>query len=293
MLTIFNQCLRRWKWQIAGWGGTLLLLAVYLMWLYKPMVKQQAQLKGLFDAYGKEMLSFFGGTADIFSAAGYLNFGFFSYIPVAIGILALLLGSGLVAADEEKGMLDLILAYPITRTALFWGRWLALVAALAVTLLLTWIGFALGQPLAGLDTTVGQMLLPHVSLLSILILFGTLALFLSLVLPSRTAAASVAGALLVASYIITSLASVNDTLEPLNTFSPLKYYQGGNAVNGLNWGYFLGTLGAALVFAVLAWLLFLRRDIRVSGTGSWGLPFSRSKPSSIRKDESELGRALR
>ncbi len=285
MFTIFKQSLRRWKWQIIGWGSSLLIVAVYLMWLYKPMLEQQAQLKNLFDAYGKEMLSFFGGAVDIFSAGGYLNFGFFSYIPVAIGILALLLGSGLVVADEEKGTLDLILAHPITRTALFWGRWLALSAALTATLLLTWLGFAVGLPWTGLDTTAWQMLLPHISLLSILILFGTLALFLSLVLPSRTMAASVTGALLVASYLVTSLASVNDKLEQINKFSPMQYYQGGGAVNGLNWSYFVGTLGVALVFAVLAWLLFLRRDIRVSGEGNWRLPFLRPKPAPIRKRE--------
>ncbi len=281
MFTIFKQSLRRWKWQIVGWGSSLLIIALYLMWLYKPMLEQQAQLKNLFDAYGKEMLSFFGGTVDIFSAGGYLNFAFFSYVPVAIGILALLLGSGLVVTDEEKGTLDLIMAHPITRTALFWGRWLALVAALTLTLLLAWLGFALGKPLTGLDTTIWQMLLPNISLLAILLLFGTLALFFSLVLPSRTAAASVTGALLVVSYIITSLASVNDNLEPLNKLSPMRYYQGGSAVNGLDWGYFLGTLGVALILAALAWLSFLRRDIRVSGEGNWRLPFLRSKSQSL------------
>lgn len=272
MFTIFNQSLRRWKWQIVGWGSVLLIIALYLMWLYKPMLDQQAQLKDLFDAYGKEMLAFFGGAVDIFSVGGYLTYGFFSYIPVAVGILALLLGAGLVAADEEKGTLDLILAHPIARTALFWGRWLALVVALTAVLLLTWLGFALGLPLSGLDTTVGQLLLPHISLLAILLLFAALALFLSLLLPSRTLAASVTGTLLVASYIVTSLASVNDKLAPINNFSPLKYYQSGNAVYGLDWGYLLGILAAALIFTVLAWLLFLRRDIRVSGEHGWSLP---------------------
>ncbi len=275
MFTIFNQSLRRWKWQIVGWGSVLFVVALYLMWIYKPMLDQQAQLKNLLDAYGKEMLSFFGGAVDIFSAAGYLSFGFFSYIPVAVGILALLLGAGLVAADEEKGTLDLILAHPITRTALFWGRWLALVAALSAVLLLTWLGFVLGLPLSGLDTTIGQLLLPHISLLAILLLFAALALFLSLALPSRALAASVTGALLVASYIVSSLASVNDKLAPINNLSPLKYYQGGRAVDGLDWGSWLGTLAAALIFTVLAWLLFLRRDIRVSGEHGWTLPLRR------------------
>lgn len=271
MFTIFNQSLRRWKWQIVGWGSVLFIVALYLMWIYKPMLDQQAQLKNLLDAYGKEMLSFFGGAVDIFSAGGYLSFGFFSYIPVAIGILALLLGAGLVAADEEKGTLDLILAHPITRTALFWGRWLALIVTLSAVLLLTWLGFVLGLPLSGLEITAGALLLPHISLFSILILFAALALFLSLLLPSRALAASVTGTLLVVSYIVTSLASVNDKLAPINNLSPLKYYQGGNAVDGLNWGYLLGTLAAALIFTLLAWLLFLRRDIRVSGEHGWTL----------------------
>lgn len=271
MFTILNQSLRRWKWQVVGWGSILFIVALYLMWIYKPMLDQQAQLKNLLDAYGKEMLSFFGGAVDIFSAGGYLSFGFFSYIPVAIGILALLLGAGLVAADEEKGTLDLILAHPITRTALFWGRWLALVVTLSAVLILTWLGFVLGLPLSGLETTAGALLLPHISLFSVLILFAALALFLSLLLPSRTLAASLTGALLVASYIVTSLASVNDKLAPINNLSPLKYYQGGNAVDGLNWGYLLGMLAAALIFTVLAWLLFLRRDIRVSGEHGWTL----------------------
>jgi ABC-2 type transport system permease protein len=275
MFTIFKQSLRRWKWQIVGWGSILLIIALYLMWIYKPMLDQQAQLKNLLDAYGEAMLSFFGGAVDIFSPGGYLSFGFFSYIPVAIGMLALLLGAGLVAADEEKGTLDLILAHPITRTALFWGRWLALVTALSVVLLLTWLGFALGLPLSGLDTTVWQLLLPHISLLSILVLFAALALCLSLLLPSRTVAASVTGTLLVASYIVTSLASVNDKLGPINNLSPLKYYQGGRAVDGLDGTVLVGTLTAALVFTMLAWLLFLRRDIRVSGEYGWTLPFRR------------------
>lgn len=275
MFTIFNQSLRRWKWSIVGWGSILLIVALYLMWIYKPMLDQQAQLKNLLDAYGEAMLSFFGGAVDIFSAGGFLNFGFFSYIPVAIGILALLLGAGLLAADEEKGTLDLILAHPITRTALFWGRWLALVAALSAVLLLTWLGFALGLPLSGLDTTLWELLLPHISLFSILILFAALALFLSLLLPSRTLAASVTGALLVASYIVTSLAAVNEELAPVNNLSPLKYYQGGHAVNGLDGRSLLGLLAAALVFTALAWLLFLHRDIRVSGEHGWTWSFRR------------------
>jgi ABC-2 type transport system permease protein len=114
-------------------------------------------------------------------------------------------------------------------------------------------------------------------MLAVLLVFGSLALCLSLLLPSRTLAASLTAGLMVASYLVTSLARINDLLESLNNLSPLKYYQGGRALAGLEWGSFTGLLAFALLFAVTAWLLFLRRDVRVSGEGSWRLPALRRK----------------
>jgi ABC-2 type transport system permease protein len=52
----------------------------------------------------------------------------------------------------------------------------------------------------------------------------------------------------------------------------MKYYQGGLAIRGMNWEWFAGLMIAAAVFALLAWWLFLRRDIRVGGEGGWKLP---------------------
>jgi ABC-2 type transport system permease protein len=272
MFTIFKNTLRRNLWQLLGWGITFGLVTLYLMLLYKPLIEQQSQLTSLIQAYGPNFMAFFGGTMDIVSAGGYMDFGFFSYIPIVAGIFALLVGSGLILADEERGTLDLVLAHPVSRTALFWGRFLAFTAVTAGILLLTWLGFLAGLSNAGWEVNVFKLLLPHLDLFASLMLFGALALLLSLALPSRTLAASLTGALLVASYFVTSLARVSDKLASLNNFSPLKYYEGGRAVDSLNWGHLLGLLGFALLFTLLAWLFFERRDVRVSGTGSWKLP---------------------
>lgn len=272
MVTVFKYSLRRSLGAILGWGLALGLIAFYIMALYKPMLEQQAELRNLMDAYGDTMLAFFGGRLDIFSAAGYLDFAFFSYIAVVVGFFPIVAGTGMLVADEERGILDLLLAHPISRTALFFGRFLALLVSMAVILLLSWAGFALGQPLAGLDATPWDLWLPHLSLLGIMVLFGGLSLFLSLFLPKRSWATATAGLILVFDYVIVSMARVNQDLESLNRLLPLKYYQGGQAVNGLETGHFLALVGFGLLFTLLAWLLFVRRDIRVSGEGTWRLP---------------------
>jgi hypothetical protein len=69
------------------------------------------------------------------------------------------------------------------------------------------------------------------------------------------------------------LANINQDLKPIVKFTPLFcYYQGGDAVTGLNWGWLGGLLAVSMLFALLAWLLFGRRDIRVGGERSWHLP---------------------
>ena len=272
MFTIFKNTLQRNLWQLLGWGLTLSLVTLSLTLLYKPMVAQQSQLNSLMQAYGSNFMAFFGGTLDVLSPGGYLYFGYFSYIPIIAGIFSLLVGSGLILVDEERGTLDLVLAHPVSRTALFLGRFLAFTCVTAGILFISWLGFLAGLSGTGWDVSAFALLLPHLDLFVILMLFGSLALFLSMALPSRTLAASLTGGLLVASYFVTSLARVSDKLASLNNFSPLNYYEGGRALDNLNWEHLLALLGFALVFTLLAWLLFERRDVRVSVTGGWKMP---------------------
>jgi len=272
MFTIFKNTLRRNLWQLLGWGFTLGLVTLYLTLLYKPMVAQQSQLASLMQAYGPNFTAFFGGSLDIISPAGYMDFAYFSYIPIVAGIFSLLVGSGLILADEERGTLDLVLAHPVSRTALFWGRFLAFTTVTAGILLLSWLGFLAGLSSTGWNVSALALLLPHLDLFAILMMFGSLALFLSMALPSRTLAASLTGGLLVASYFVTSMARINNKLASLNNFSLLKYYEGGRALDALNWEHLLALLGFTLLFTLLAWLLFERRDVRVSGTGGWKMP---------------------
>ena len=116
------------------------------------------------------------------------------------------------------------------------------------------------------------MVLPFASLFGILVWFGGLALLLSMSVPSRRLAASLAGLLLAASYFVTTLARVDSNLSRLAQWSPLTYYQGGSALEGFNTGDFAGLLLMSIVFVALAEWLFQRRDIRIAGEGGWRLP---------------------
>jgi ABC-2 type transport system permease protein len=279
MLTIFNRKLFKNAFMILGWGLGLGLLGYWMFDIYETMFGMDVDLQQLMAAFPEEMLAFFGGAdVNIFEPAGFLHLEFFSYIPLILGIVAVSGATGLIVKKEEEGSLELILAQPISRTAVFWGKLLALFATFILILAIIWGGFALG--LAGTDSfdlTQAQLIRPFLSLFAVLLVFLSLALMLSMILPTSGSATMVASFLLIASFFITSLAHIEDRLASLNAFSPLRYYQGGKALNGLNNEYLLILFGVALVFIGIAWLLFEKRDLRFGGTGWLRLVFKRKE----------------
>ncbi len=93
-----------------------------------------------------------------------------------------------------------------------------------------------------------------------------------MLLPARRLAAMAAGLVMVVSYFASSMATLNESLAAVARFLPYDYFQGGDALSGLNLTWFLGLLAASAVLALLAWWRFQRRDIRVGGEGGWRLP---------------------
>jgi ABC-2 type transport system permease protein len=279
MWTEFWYELMKNRGKVLGWGLTLAVLGGYLVSFYSTVADQQEQLQNLIESYPPELMAFFGGTNELFTPSGFLHIEFFSYMPIVLGIYAVLAGSGLFSSAEEKGTLNLVLSHPISRSQLFWGRLLAFFGVTLLILGVIWIAFGIGvRTTPEIDFTWGELLLPMLSLLSILLLFGTLGVMLSMFLPSRGLAAMVSGVLLVGGFFITSLAQIDADLEPIADLSPLTYYQGGRALAGFDETWFAGLMIAALVFALVAWWRFEQKDIRVAGEGGWRLPWL-SRPS--------------
>ena len=253
---------------ILGWGLGLALLGYFLFDIYESLFGMNVDLQQMMQAFPDEMLAFFGGDVDIFEPEGFLHLEFFSYIPVILGLVVVSGATNLIVKKEEEGSLELVLAQPVSRTTVFWGKTLALIMTLILILAITWGGFAMG--LAGTDSfelEQGQLIRPFISLFLVLLVFLSLALMLSMILPTSSSASLVTNFLLIASFFITSLAQIDDRLASFNRYSPLHYYQGGNALSGLNTDYLLLLIGASLVLMFVAWLLFEKRDLRFSGTG--------------------------
>ncbi len=207
---------------------------------------------------------FAGGETDLTSPTGYLNSQVFALMgPMVLLIFSIGAGSEVIAGEEEKGALDLLLAQPLSRTALVlqqFGGLAAMVLLLSAGLLLTtWAGCLV----VDLEIGAGALIDATVAVALLSLLFGTIALAVGALFPGRGRAAAVAGGLAVASWILDGLGRAVGVLEPWRPLSP--YYQaiGTNPLaDSAPAGRWLLLIGLTLAFLALAVAGLRRRDIR-------------------------------
>jgi ABC-2 type transport system permease protein len=262
--------LRRFRGRILGWGIGLALYGLFMASFFDSLVELEG-LEALLASYPPELLAFFGNITAITTPAGYLDTYYFLYMPVILGIFIIGAAVGLLVGDEERGVLDLILAQPISRTALFWGRVLGLVLVTTLILVIGWLGWAIPSGRTQMGLSWLELWQPYIPLLAQLLLFGALTLLLALILPSARLAAMITGALLVANFLLLGLSNLNEDLQSVVKWTPLYYFQGGYAVNGIEWDKVLWIVAITAFLTLVAWFLFRRRDIRVGGERGWAL----------------------
>ena len=276
--TITRYSFRKSVWAIIGWGIPLMLLGIITIPFYDLVAENEKQLRPVLENLKPLVKSFVGGdeVEEIFTPQGFIALRYFAFLPVILGIYGSVSGSGLLAADEERGILDFVLAHPVSRGQLFWGRVVAFTVSLSCIIGLGWLGLWIGVAKAeSMNFSPFQLVLPYLSVFVVTWFFACFSLALSMCVPSRSSAAMISGIVVLAGYIITTLSKAIKGLESWAIFSPLTYYQS-NAMKGLEIDPFIKLFLAALLFLFLARTGFRLRDIRVAGDGGWKLPFIKS-----------------
>jgi len=281
MFTEFKNTFRRLRGQIIGWGIGLFLYDALMASFYDTMQGLGDQLQKLLDLYPPQLLAFFPGIDEFLSPIGYLDTYFFSYMTIIVGIFAVSQGANLIVRDEENGILDLVIAYPVERWGLFWGRVLGYLSATVLILFIAWLGWALPAKQVNFPLSGVEMLNPFLSLLGFLLVFGGFALLISFLLPAARAAGGLTGGLLVANFLLSGMSNIKEELKPIYEVTPMYFTQGGSAITDPNWAWILGMIGVALLLFLASGMLFQRRDIRVGGEGDWQIPFLRRRRKAV------------
>ncbi len=244
------------------WGGALALFvgATVAFW---PAFQGSSAISQAFDQMPSGLVQALG-MQDIGTPAGFLRGNLYDFlVPLLLIGAAVAMASGQTAGEEDSGRLELFLAQPVTRTALWAGRASALVVAVAivsVVVLLAQLGF---DALIGLQIPASNITATIVLCAMLALVHGGLALAIAGWFPRPSLVMGLAIAVGVAGYLVVALFPLNATLAPWRHVSPWDWAFGDDPlVNGAAAWRYLALAVPAVALAALGGLGFRRRDIR-------------------------------
>lgn len=260
---LFTKALRDLRGQVIGWSVVLALLLVIIIVLYPLVADLYASVP-----FPPELMAFFGASADLGTIGGWLAIEFFSYAHLVLSVFAILAGTAALIGDESDGTLDLLLAQPVARGRLVIVRALALALGLATVCIILFGATAGSAALAGVALDLGPLAIALASLWLFSFATGMAAMALSVLTGDRRTAGTLVAVVLVASYLLESMANILDQLEPLRPFLVTTYYEGVAALTATpTWTGFAVLAALSVLSTVVTLLLFDRRDLGV--TGQW------------------------
>ncbi|MDH4140823.1 MAG: ABC transporter permease [Coriobacteriia bacterium] len=258
--SVFKKTLYDQRKMFAWW----LLAIVGVSLVYVASYKQFAEA-GMLETNVPEYLSALMGRLDYTSAAGYLNSTFFTMIGAwMMVIFSLTVGARAIAGDEESGMLDVLLAHPVSRTRFVLERSGALAAAAALFGLAAWVSVSLSSLFAEMGIPLVNIGAACFGLALLGMVFGSLALAVGAFTGRTSLAIGVTTGVALAAFLANNLAPMLEYLDVAQKFSPFYYYLGNDPLReGFDAGGSAVLVAAGLVLAALAVWGLNRRDVSI------------------------------
>ena len=262
--TLFTKTLWDQRLALVGWAAGIAVMVVITTSFWPTVREQGEELQQLIDRMPAAMRALFD-VQDFTSPAGYLKARLFSLmLPLLLIAYAIGRGADLIAGEEERGALDVLVTHPLSRRRILLEKAGALavgvVSLAAAAMLVLTIGVVAWDVPVSLARVVGAT--AWVALLALAV--GALALAIGAWRGRKAIAIAGASGVAVASYLLQSLANVEEWLQNLWPISPFGLYGRSDPLRGA-WDPLATLILVALpigLIAFAAWA-FERRDIGV------------------------------
>ncbi len=264
MFNLITKTLRDKRFFILGWTCGIGFLAFALTSFYTSF--NGGQIDQLLKSLPPALEGLVGNLQDWRQLPGYLGSQIFDIrLPIFISILSILLAVSLTVGEEDKGQLRTLVAMPISRTKIIFGKWLAIIVICLVVSLATAAGIGLG--LLQIHQSLDGMVLVRLVAFTWLMVITTATLIFSIGIASgkHGLTTGVGIILTIGSFLLTTFSKSVDWLKNYEWLSLFHYFPATDIAKGtIEWGNVVVYGVLSLLSLLVAFLFFLRRDVKAS-----------------------------
>lgn len=247
------------------WGGIVLLFSVVGFAKFSAYAGNPEML-AILDEIPPALTNAFNLNAfNLTTVTGFFGV-MFAYFALILSISAAMWGTDIISKEERDKTVEFSLTLPVTRKRLITAKTLAALVNCVALLLMTW-GFVLVNALTYEPDSQFYSFVA-VSMLALLVMqmiFLAVGIFLGCAMKQFKRASSVAISILVGTYFISIISSLNSDLDFLKYFSPFKYFNPITLLqeSKLDISFVMLSLGIVCISLIGAYASYSRRDLYI------------------------------
>jgi ABC-2 type transport system permease protein len=190
----------------------------------------------------------------------------FTYYALLLSIAAVMWGSDIITKEERDKTVEFSLTLPVTRSRLVTAKTLAALVNCIGLLLITWgasiVSAARYQPDAGFYKFLALCML---ALFIMQLIFLSIGIFLGCAIKRYKQASSIAVSLLLGTYFLSIISTLNKNLDFLKYFTPFRYFDPAMLLHESKIDMAYVGLSAAIIVVsmVRAYVTYARRDLYI------------------------------
>ena len=188
----------------------------------------------------------------------------FSYYALLLCIAAAMWGSDIIAKEERDKTVEFSLTLPVTRSRLLTAKALAALANCLGLLIITWAASLVSAARYQPDSEFYKFLaLCMLALFITQLIFLAVGIFLGCAMKRYKWASSAALSLLLGTYFLSIVSTLNKNLDFLKYFSPFRYFDAATLLHQSKIDITFVGLSLAIILASMlgAYLTYARRDL--------------------------------
>lgn len=261
--SIYLKTIYNLRWQIIGWSLGVGFVAFITMVFYNSF--NQPNISSFLSTIPDSLKPLVGSVDDFTTIPGFIGqqiFGPNGYILALAA--AIMIAVSVSASEEDDKRLQTLLTMPVTRSAVFCQKWLAVLSAMLVICATVVGAVYLGLLVVGHSADASHIFASAFALFLMTSAFATIAFGIAMFTGKKGLTITAASGYAALSFIVTSLAMSVDGLKDADKLSVLHYYNNPLIMQyGLNWTHITTLAAVILAIATISWLRFRHRNVGV------------------------------
>lgn len=262
MIHITRNSLYEKRWSLLVWLVALFLLT-WVTAVFFPSFKQSDAFDQVLQSVPEQLRGLIGDVSNLKSFGGFVSSQIFAFrTPLFLIIVAISLGVGLSAAEEDQGLLQTLLSAPVSRVRVLLEKALALSIFIYVVSFGVFAGLVAGG--ISIHERYSYRLFAEATLhvASFGVAIGLITLAIGFSIGRRGITIGLASLLAFLDFFIHSFSDSVAILKSTAKFTLFHTYSRGNVtLQGPDWMALLIFLVVSLLFLFVAMWIFRRRDL--------------------------------